>query len=150
MKEGRKQGRTGREERRGRKGDDQLVVRTEQLLLKLKAFTVRVHALITSGSKALRRGGIYEGVGADSPLGSRGKAPGQRVWGTKPPETEDIFLFQRLIRLLNKVITEIGKILTTIFFSRRRRATVNYCRNGWEGPDWPPGSATGSYKYTRI
>src|SRR6218665_4144831 len=117
MKEGRKQGRTGREERRGRKGDDQLVVRAQQLLLKLKAYTVRIHALITSGSRALRRGEIYEGVGADPPLGSRGKAPGQRVWGTKPPETEDNFLFQRLIWLLNKVITEIGKILTTIFFS---------------------------------
>jgi len=33
-----------------------------------------------------------EGLGAFFPVGSRGKAPGQGVWGAKPPEAERIFI----------------------------------------------------------
>jgi len=34
-----------------------------------------------------------EGLGA----GSRGRAPGQEVWGRSPPEAESLFGFRRLI-----------------------------------------------------
>ena len=33
---------------------------------------------------------IYGGLGAVPPMGSRGEAPGQRVWGASPPEA-DVF-----------------------------------------------------------
>ena len=34
---------------------------------------------------------LYGGLGAEPPLGSRGKAPGQ---GAKPPEADDILTFE--------------------------------------------------------
>ena len=37
------------------------------------------------------------GLGAEPPAGSRGRAPGQGVWGSKPPEAESLFVFGRLI-----------------------------------------------------
>ena len=37
------------------------------------------------------------GLGAEPPAGSRGRAPGQGVWGAKPPEAESLWVFGRLI-----------------------------------------------------
>jgi len=39
------------------------------------------------------------GLGAEPPAESRGRAPGQGVWGAKPPppEAESLFVFGRLI-----------------------------------------------------
>ena len=33
----------------------------------------------------------------EPPAGSRGRAPGQRVWGQSPPEAESLLVFGRLI-----------------------------------------------------
>ena len=35
------------------------------------------------------------GLGAEPPAGSRGKAPGHRVKGAKPPESESLLTFVR-------------------------------------------------------
>ena len=42
-----------------------------------------------------------KGLGAECPAGSRGKAPGQRVKGAKPPEAKGFLVFGRSMEAAN-------------------------------------------------
>jgi len=53
----------------------------------------------------VRRARAYKGgLGADPLAGSRGRAPGWRVWGAKPPEAETLFAFKRSMEATNSPI----------------------------------------------
>ena len=71
-------------------------------------------------------------LGQSPQWGSRGKAPGQGVRGTKSPEADNIFLLQRLISY--QIITKFGNLVYMASVGARLHQHIMV--RGSEGRSW--------------